>query len=76
MTRDGLITGVMVLAVAAVFDDSLFEWRETAVSVTRHPENQRGITRAVPKEGSLVETAVSVDAARCHDLIWSYLAAG
>lgn len=61
------------LAVAAVFDPSLFAWRETAVSVTLHPENQRGITRAVPRVGSLVETAVSVDVARCRELIWSYL---
>jgi purine nucleosidase len=61
------------LAVAAVFDESLFEWRETAVSVTLHPENQRGITRAVPQKGGLVETAVSVDGARCHELIWNYL---
>lgn len=64
------------LAVAAVFDESLFEWRETAVSVTLHPENQRGITRAVPQKGGLVETAVSVDAARCHELIWNYLVTG
>ena len=64
------------LAVAAVFDESLFEWRETAVSVTLHPENQRGITRAVPQTGSLVETAVSVDAERCRELIWSYLVTG
>jgi inosine-uridine nucleoside N-ribohydrolase len=61
------------LAVAAVFDESLFEWQETAVSVTLHPENQRGITRAVPQKESLVETAVSVDADRCRELIWSYL---
>jgi inosine-uridine nucleoside N-ribohydrolase len=61
------------LAVAAVLDDSLFEWQETAVSVTLHPENQRGITRAVPQKRSLVETAVSVDVARCRELIWSYL---
>lgn len=64
------------LAVAAVLDDSLFEWQETAVSVTLHPENQRGITRAVPQKGSLVETAVAVDAARCHELIWNYLVTG
>ncbi|GJM40846.1 MAG: hypothetical protein DHS20C20_11280 [Ardenticatenaceae bacterium] len=64
------------LAVAAVFDESLFEWQETAVSVTLHPENQRGITRAVPQVGSLVETAVSVDVDRCRDLIWSYLVTG
>lgn len=64
------------LAVAAVFDESLFEWRETAVSVTLHPENQRGITRAVPQKGGLVETAVSVDAERCHELIWNYLVTG
>ncbi|MBK8904740.1 MAG: nucleoside hydrolase [Anaerolineaceae bacterium] len=62
------------LAVAAVLDDSLFTWQETAVSVTLHPQNQRGITRAVPQEGSLVETAVSVDVERCHELIWHYLA--
>ena len=62
------------LAVAAVFDPSLFEWRETAVSVTLHPENQRGITRAAPHVGSLVETAVSVDVARCRELIWSNIA--
>ncbi|WP_420629262.1 nucleoside hydrolase [Candidatus Leptofilum sp.] len=61
------------LAVAAVLDESLFEWQETAVSVTLHPQNQRGITRAVPQKGNLVETAVSVDADRCRDLIWSYL---
>lgn len=61
------------LAVAAVFDPSLFEWRETAVSVTLHPEDQRGITRAVPQEGSLVETAVAVDVDPCRELIWSYL---
>ena len=61
------------LAVAAVFDESLFTWQETAVSVTLHPENQRGITRAVPQVGSLVETAVSVNAERCRELIWSYL---
>lgn len=64
------------LAVAAVFDESLFEWQETAVSVTLHPENRRGITRAVPKAGSLVETAVSVNADRCRELIWSYLVTG
>ncbi|WP_420640948.1 nucleoside hydrolase [Candidatus Leptofilum sp.] len=62
------------LAVAAVLDERLFEWQETAVSVTLHPQNQRGITRAVPQKGSLVETAVSVDADRCRELIWSYIA--
>ena len=31
------------------------------------------ITRAVPQVGSVVETAVSVDAARYRELIWSYL---
>ncbi len=61
------------LAVAAVFDESLFEWRETAVSVTLYPEDQRGITRAVSQVGSVVKTAVSVDANRCRELIWSYL---
>lgn len=61
------------LAVTAVLDDSLFEWQESAVSVSLHPVNQRGITRAVAQVGSLVETAVSVDAKQCHDLIWSYL---
>lgn len=64
------------LAVAAIFDESLFTWRETAVSVTLHPENQRGITRAVAQKGALVETAVLVDVARCHELIWSYIAEG
>ena len=64
------------LAVAAVFDDSLFTWRETAVSVTLHPEDQRGITQAVPQAGSMVETAVAVDVARCRELIWSYLVTG
>ncbi len=64
------------LAVAAVLDETLFDWRETAVSVTLHPENQRGITRAVPQVGSLVETAVSVDVERCRERIWSYLVNG
>lgn len=61
------------LAVAAVLDETLFDWQETAVSVTLHPESQRGITRPVPQEGSLIETAVAVDAPRCRELIWSYL---
>lgn len=64
------------LAVAAVFDESLFEWQETAVSVTLYPEDQRGITRAVPQAESLVETAVSVDVERCRELIWSHLVIG
>lgn len=64
------------LAVAAVFDESLFEWQETAVSVTLHPEDQRGITRAVPQAGCVVETAVSVDVERCHELILNYLVTG
>lgn len=63
------------LAVAAVLDESLFAWQETAVSVTLYPENRRGITQAVPHKGSLVQTAVSVDVDRCRDLIWSYLVA-
>ena len=62
------------LAVAAVLDETLFSWRETAVSVTLHPTEQRGITRATPKPGSMIETAVAVDVERCRELIWSYLA--
>ena len=64
------------LAVAAVLDASLFAWQETAVAVTLHPENQRGITRATPQKGSLVETAVAVEVDRCRELIWSYLTGG
>lgn len=61
------------LAVAAVLDDTLFEWQETVVSVILYPPEQRGITRIQPQEGSLVETAVAVDVNRCRELIWSYL---
>jgi inosine-uridine nucleoside N-ribohydrolase len=62
------------LAVAAVLDESLFTWRETAVHVELNDKPQRGAMHfQPPTAGTNIQVAVSVDADRCHDLIWGWV---
>ena len=63
------------LAVAAVLDDSLFVWQETAVTVDLSPKPQRGIIRfqAQTQQPTSKRVAIQVDSQRCYQLIWHYL---
>lgn len=63
------------LAVAAVMDPSLFSWQQTAVSVELCDPERRGATYLQDTETGHVAVATAVDAVRCRELIWRYLAA-
>ena len=62
------------LAVAAVMDEGLFEWRDTAVHVELNNIPKRGAMQFCPPTPQTnIQVAVTVDAPRCHDLIWQWV---
>lgn len=63
------------LAVAAVMDPSLFTWQQTAVTVELCNPQLRGATYLREASDGKVSVATAVDAVRCRELIWRYLAA-
>lgn len=63
------------LAVAAVMDPSLFSWQQTAVTVELCDPQRRGATYLRETADGKVAVATAVDAVRCRELIWQYLAA-
>lgn len=63
------------LAVAAVLDPTLFTWQQTAVTVELCNPHLRGATYLQETPDGKVAVATAVDAPRCRELIWRYLAA-
>jgi inosine-uridine nucleoside N-ribohydrolase len=60
------------VAVAALLDESLFEWRETAVSIELSNPQNRGVMRFdTGKHPGRVAT--QIDAKQVYNLIWSHL---
>jgi len=64
------------VAAAYLVDDTIFRTEETAVHVELSDPNLRGVTRFFParEKCSIVKVVTSLDAGKCRDLIWSYLA--
>ncbi len=60
------------VAVAALLDESLFEWQETAVTVELHNPKKRGVTLFGNGKQN-VRVATQIDAQRCADLIELHL---
>jgi inosine-uridine nucleoside N-ribohydrolase len=64
------------VALLALLDDGLFEWREAAVRVEVADPALRGSTTlsAVKGDSSSVRAAVSCQVQACYDALWSLLA--
>ena len=63
------------VAVAYILDRSLFQIKETGVSVELLNKTIRGVTRFSGSDPSLPRAGlvVDVDVQSCHDLIWSHI---
>lgn len=69
------------VAVAALLDESLFDYIEATVEVELAEPARRGLVTFRQREGGtfqpsviLARVATNLDVNRCHDLIWSLLA--
>jgi inosine-uridine nucleoside N-ribohydrolase len=63
------------VALVALLDEALFEWREASVAVDLAESGTRGSTTitASPLSGSSVRVATNCDVQSCYDRIWSLL---
>jgi inosine-uridine nucleoside N-ribohydrolase len=64
------------VAAAYLVDEKMFETQEACVEVELTDPGLRGVTRFSPakQDTPVVRVITHVDAVKCHDLIWSYLA--
>ena len=63
------------IAAAYLTDQTLFQKEQAAVEVELWDENSRGLTRFTSgsEDSQVVNVVTSVDAVKCHDLIWSHI---
>ena len=63
------------VAAAYLVDETLFQTHEARVDVELADPNSRGLTRFSPitEDRSTIKVVTGLDAAKCRDLIWSYL---